>query len=129
MKKQLILLLAISALSFTACENDDVKPMEKITVPPKTSVPVKPVKITSFYPESAKTGAEIAIYGENFGKTISENYVTFDGWDAEVLQVPYEGMVLVRVPSLAAGDYTVSVNANGLTGTSSKALKVIDPKF
>ncbi|CAN5179266.1 hypothetical protein BH23BAC1_BH23BAC1_48660 [soil metagenome] len=123
MKKPLILLLAVFTFSLVACDEEPPNPTKKTAVEPKL------ITITSFSPESVKSGAEIAIYGENFGKTISENYVTFDGWDAEVLQVPYEGMVLVRVPSLAAGDYTVSVNANGLTGTSSKALKVIDPKF
>jgi hypothetical protein len=123
MKKPLILLLAFFTLSLVACDEKPPKPIIK-------AVEFKPITINSFFPESVKRGAEIAIYGENFGKTISENYVTLDGWDAEILQVPYNGMVLIRVPTyLAPGDYTISLNANGLTGTSSKSLKVIDPKF
>jgi hypothetical protein len=130
MKKQLILLLAISALSFTACEKDDVRPLEKITVPPKTTETVKPIVITSFYPASAKTGAEVAIYGENFGQNITDNYVTLNGWESEILHVPHSGMVLIRVPyHLMPGDYSISVHANGLTGTSANTFKVIDPKF
>jgi hypothetical protein len=124
MKKQLILLMTVSALSFTACE----EPIECDPKPQETSVLVKPIVINSFYPESAKTGAEVAIFGENFGNDIKENYVTINGLESEILTVSYSGMILIRVPYyLMPGDYAISVHAHGQTGTSEKTFKVLDP--
>jgi hypothetical protein len=128
MKKQLILLMTVSALSFTACEDTGVEPGEKFPVPPKTTETVKPIVINSFYPESAKTGAEVAIFGENFGNDIKENYVTINGWESEIVTVSYSGMILIKVPNyLRPGDYAISVHAHGQTGTSEKTFKVLDP--
>jgi hypothetical protein len=129
MKKHLILLLAISVFPFIACDrDDDVLPLahsEDFTPPPNTSHKIKPVSITSFYPESVKSGAEVAIMGENFGQSISDNYVTINGWESEILS-----MVMIRVPlHLSPGEYQISLHAKGQTSTATTPLEIIGPKL
>ncbi|CAN5328748.1 hypothetical protein BH23BAC1_BH23BAC1_43780 [soil metagenome] len=122
MKKLLIFVFAICTLSFIACDNNDDE-----AVIPKTSESAPPVTITSIYPESAKSGTDVAIFGENFGETVTDNYVTLNGWDAEIVQVPYQGMVLVRIPlSLQPGNYTIRLSAHGQTCSAPKYLKVVE---
>jgi hypothetical protein len=128
MKKHLIFAFIISAFIFTACDNDDdfVYP---ITAKVVNSKPMERLLISSFSPESAEGGATIAIYGENFGKTVDDNFVTFSGWEVEVTHIPYEGLILVQVPlHLQPGDYQIYVSANGQTGNSDKIFKLITSK-
>ena len=119
MKKQLVLALAITTLSLTSCD-------EGPTITPnwKNENGAKPIAITSFYPESGEGGILLSIFGENFGTSVSGSYVTFNGIDAEVLQVR-PGTVTVRVPlNLAQGDYEISLSARGQRVTSITAFKV-----
>lgn len=118
MKKQIILVLTLSTLLFTACEKDYVAP----TPIPTPGVP--PPSISSFYPESGAGGTVVAIFGANFGESISENYVTFNGMDSPVMQVQ-QGVITARVPMhLAVGDCQVNVSVRGQTVTSPKTFKV-----
>jgi hypothetical protein len=132
MKKSLILLFTISIIPFVACDRDDeilpLIPRENVTSPANTSQQYKPVIITSFYPELVKGGAEVAIFGENFGQRITDHYITINGWELEILNIPREGMVMIRVPlHLPPGDYPISLHTNGQTGTSATPLKIIGP--
>ena len=116
MKTQLILALAFSTLSLIGCEDEQVRP----TNPKPTPQPT----ITSFHPESGAGGAVVAIFGKNFGPSMADNYVTFNGSYSEVMQVQ-PGTIMVRVPlALAQGDYTINVSTRGHTVTSTKTLKV-----
>jgi IPT/TIG domain len=119
MKKQFIFVLAIATLSFTSCEEDHVK----VTNPGYSPV----TKISSFYPESGEGGTVVAIFGENFGPSISDNHVTFNGMYSEVTQVQ-TGTIMVRVPlNIPQGDYQINVSALGQTVTSTRTFKVGDP--
>jgi hypothetical protein len=134
MKKHLILLLAISLFPFIACDRDDddlpLKNSESFTPPPNTTHQIKPVLITSFYPESVKNGAEVAIMGENFGQSITDNYVTINGWESDILSMPREGMIMIRVPlHLSPGEYQISLHAKGQTSTATTPLEIIGPKL
>lgn len=116
MKKQCILALAFSTFALFACEEEPVVN----TTPHAAIAPA----INSFYPESSVCGAEVILSGENFGVSIADNYVTFNGAYAEITGVG-SGMVKVKVPmNLLPGDYTINLSANGLTGTSAKVFKV-----
>ena len=118
MKQTLILVLVIATLSFASCEEDYVKP----AVP--AQVPV--LRISSFYPESGLPGSTVAVFGENFGTAISDNYVTFNGIRSEVTQVQ-SGAIVLRVPlNLPQGDYHINVLARNQTVTSSDSFKVYD---
>jgi hypothetical protein len=117
MKKQLILVLALCTLSLFACEE------EPLAVNPEPHAATAPT-IGSFSPESAACGAAVVISGENFGASLADNYVTFSGAYAEVMEVQ-PGMVRVEVPqNLAAGEYTISLSVNGSTIVSAKAFTI-----
>ncbi|CAN5518141.1 hypothetical protein BH23BAC1_BH23BAC1_15220 [soil metagenome] len=134
MKKQLILAFALSTLLLSACEELPLEP--NFTPKSEKANTFKAINITSFYPESAISGSEIAIYGENFGATITDNFVTFNypgseetetGWSSELIQVPHAGMVLIRIPqNLNPGEYTISLHSNGQTSRSKKPFKIIN---
>ena len=119
MKKQFVLVLAITTLSLTSCDEDP-------TVIPawKNDGGAKPIAITSFYPESGEGGIIVYIFGENFGASVSDSNVTFNGIYSEVLQVR-PGIVTVRVPlNLAQGDYEINLSARGQRVTSTTSFKV-----
>ncbi|WP_373496361.1 IPT/TIG domain-containing protein [Aquiflexum sp.] len=134
MKKQLILALAFFTLLISACEEMTGEPI--FTPESNMSQTLKPISISSFNPVSAISGSEIAIYGENFGASITDNYVTFNypganetetGWASEVVQVPHTGMVLIRLPqNLNPGEYTISLHFDGQTTRSNKPFKIIN---
>jgi hypothetical protein len=117
MKKQLILVLAMSTILFTGCEEDNVN----VTSPGShAAVP----NISSFYPESGPGGSVVAIFGENFGASIADNQVTFNGMYSEVTQVQ-PGTLIVRVPvNLSQGDYQINLSTQGQTVTSMTKFKV-----
>ncbi len=122
MKKPFILVLAISTLSLAACE-------EEYALSNREPEPVAPMIITSFNPESAASGEEITLFGEEFGASISDTYLSFGGYEAEVLQV-YSGSIVVRVPQdLVPGYYSISLSVRGRICTASKAFKVVEPKL
>ncbi len=116
MKKHIILALALFTLSLTACEEEPV-----VNSKPKASIAPT---ISSVFPDTGIIGQEVVIYGENFGASMADNYVTFNGAYAEVTEAG-QGMVRVRVPlDLAPGLYTINLSANGLNGASTKIFKV-----
>jgi len=118
MKKQLVLVLAIAALSLTSCDEDP-----NIIPAWKNDGGAMPITITSFYPESGEVGIVVSIFGENFGTSV-DSKVTFNGIYSEVLQVR-PGIVTVRVPlNLAHGDYKINLSARGQRVTSTTSFKV-----
>lgn len=121
MKKQLILILAVTTFSLTGCEEDYVNPsFVKVLDSEQTLV----TSIRSFYPDSGAGGSVVTIFGENFGASISDNIVTFNGINSDILQVQL-GKIDVRVPlNLAQGDYRITLSTPSQSVTSSKAFKV-----
>lgn len=72
--------------------------------------------ISGFAPESGKVGQEVTISGENFSEVASENRVTFNGKEAEVLTAT-ETELTVKVPSRAgSGPVAVSVGETTAEG-------------
>lgn len=127
MKKQLILAISFFTILLTACEevNPDVA---------HTSESANSPAIHSFNPASAACGTEIVLYGENFGMSILDNFVTFDrsgsaalsGRIAEVTAVSYPGAITVRIPmNLQAGDYQISLETKGKTHTSQRIFEIM----
>jgi IPT/TIG domain len=112
MKTQIILVLTLVASLMSACDDTDPGPTT-IPMPVPTTEPV----IRSVYPSAGAPGSTVAIFGENFGPTSSQNYVTFESVSAEIAYVGY-GVINVLVPNLADGDYAINVNVEGqLAGT------------
>ncbi len=122
MKKQLIFVLALSALPMFSCEEEPV-------IQSKDIISTPAVTITGFYPESAASGATVTLFGANFSTTLTDNYVTFDGTSAAVIQA-YTGTIVVRVPeNLAPGDYTISLSVLGQLSTAPHTFRVVDVRF
>ena len=118
MKKHLIQALAIYTFVLTGCQEDTIIPGWK------NQDGAKPISLTSFYPESGESGIVVTIFGENFGASMSNANVTFDGINSEVLQVQ-PGKILVRVPlNLSQGDYQLAVSVEGQSVSSAKAFRV-----
>jgi hypothetical protein len=110
MKKQIALVLTLAAFLISAC--DDENPVSPRPTPtPQTNAKPEP-EIYSVYPNAGAPGSIVAILGENFAPAISDNYVTFGSSNAEVTYVR-SGVITVRVPSLAEGDYEINVNTPG----------------
>ncbi len=127
MQKQLALVLTLIAFFMTACEDEHVDPTggrnPNDTIPPITQT-IPPVRINAIYPNAGPSGSTVAIFGENFGASTSDNYVTFDSTDAEILYVR-EGMLSVRVPmNLAEGNYSINVSANGRVASAPRMFSV-----
>lgn len=119
MKKPIIIALALFTVSLLACEEDPFMSNSTPSLAPAIS-------IYSFYPEQGKGGDEIAITGENFGKLIGDNYVTFDATGSEIVRFE-PGVITVRVPAtLTPGDYNIFLSANGSTVGAKKAFRVMD---
>ena len=128
MKKQFIFALSFFTIIVMACEE----------INPRVNYPSEPDNwpiVTAFNPEAAECGAEITIYGGNFGASVPENFVTFDSWGseihsgriAEVTQVIQPGVLMVRVPMhLVPGDYSISLQAKGNSHQSEMIFKITD---
>ena len=125
MKKQLAFVLTLTAFLMTACDDEPVptwKHDPNDTIPPITQT-IPPV-INSVYPPAGASGSTVAIFGENFGTSISDNYVTFNSANADVLYVGH-GMLSVRVPlNLAEGTYAINVRANGRAASAPRMFRV-----
>lgn len=123
MKKQLALVLTLTAFLMTACDDEPVRPKWTPGPNPPTQI-ASPVRINSIYPNDGAPGITVAIFGENFGTSISDNYVTFDSVSADVLYVGH-GMLSVRVPmNLAEGSYAINVSANGQVASAPRMFQV-----
>jgi uncharacterized protein (TIGR03437 family) len=122
MKKQLVLVLALTTLSLTSCDESVITPTWK------DDGSATPVSITSFYPEAGEVGTVVSIFGENFGTSVSECNVNFNGTSTDVLQVQ-PGKITVRVPlSLVQGDCEINLSARGQKVTSITSFKVTGEK-
>jgi uncharacterized protein (TIGR03437 family) len=122
MKKQLVLVLAITTLSITSCDEGAITPTWK------NDGGAKPINITSFYPESGAVGIVVSIFGENFGTSVSDSNVTFNGIYSDVLQVQ-PGKITARVPlNLLQGDYEINLSVRGQKVTSATSFKVTGEK-
>ena len=121
MKKQIPLAFALMALLFSAC-ND-----ENSVIPGPPPPPAPEAIIRSVYPNAGAPGSTVAIFGENFGPTISENYVTFSSSTAEVTYVS-EGMLTVIVPTIEDGDYEITVYTGGQVRRAPQMFTVITSK-
>jgi hypothetical protein len=126
MKKQIALVLTLVVSLLTACDNTDPGP----TTPPDVTPHISQVTvIRSVYPSVGTPGSTVAIFGENFGPTVSENYVTFDSVSADITYVGY-GVLNVRVPeNLADGDYSINLNAEGRQTSAPSMFKVTNSPY
>jgi hypothetical protein len=112
MKKQIALVLTLAAFLISACDDENpVNPRPTPMPTPQTNAKPEP-EIYSVYPNAGAPGSIVAILGQNFAPAISDNYVTFGSSNAEVTYVRY-GVITVRVPNLAEGDYEINVNTAG----------------
>jgi hypothetical protein len=119
MKKQIFYILSVTTLLLTACEGEIIEPADRAF---KTAP--EPV-ITSFYPESIVGGSPMVIFGENFGTSLTDNYVTLNGESAEVTHVQHGGVV-VRIPlHLPPGDYIIRLTARGKTAKASSSCTLV----
>ena len=124
MKKQITLVLTLVVSLMTACDNTDPAP-----APPFTDFPSQVTAIRSIYPSVGTPGSTVAIFGENFGPTISENYVTFDSISADITYVGY-GVMNVRVPeNLSDGEYSINLSAEGRQTSAPQIFKVTGSQY
>lgn len=123
MKKQIALVLALVALLFSACNDEDsVTPL-----PGGNLKPLPEPEILSVYPMAGAPGSTVVIFGGNFGSTISENYVTFASSTAEVTYTS-DGVINVIVPNLQDGDYEITVHTRGQVRRAPQMFTVITSK-
>ncbi|HXR79562.1 MAG TPA: IPT/TIG domain-containing protein [Saprospiraceae bacterium] len=84
-----------------------------------------PMVINNMFPSAGAPGSIVAILGENFDTSTSDNYVTFGSSYAEILHVTY-GVLNVRVPmDIPEGDYKISVSSNGQSADAPHVFSVI----
>ncbi|WP_420400662.1 IPT/TIG domain-containing protein [Flagellimonas sp.] len=74
-------------------------------------------KIKKFDPGFGSAGTEVAIYGKNFGATLEENLVKFNGIEAAVTEIIEGGLKAIVPEGDVHGPITVRVEE--VTGTSS----------
>ena len=120
MKKQLVVILAVTTLLLIGCDEYPFDP------PVTYSVPAPEPIITSFYPETLVSGQPMVIFGENFGASLTDNYVTLNGEYAEVTHVQHGGVV-VRIPmNLSPGDYIIRLTVREKIATAAKSCTLIE---
>ena len=124
-RKRLTLLItlaiALAAFLMSACDDE---PEYYKSVPP-TLPPTSPMVIRNMYPSVGAPGSTVAILGENFGTSESNNFVTFGSSYAEILYVTY-GVINVRVPiDIQEGEYRISVSSNGQYADAPRTFSVV----
>ncbi len=116
----LTLAITLGAFLMTACDDDP----EYLNYTTPTLLPTYPMVIRNMYPSTGAPGTTVAILGENFGTSASENFVTFGPSYADILYVSY-GVINVRVPmGIPEGDYMINVSSNGQSADSPRAFTV-----
>ena len=123
-KLTLFATLAVIFASFlmTACEDE---PEYYRSYPSPTLTIPSPMVINNMFPSSGAPGSTVAILGENFDTSTSDNYVTFGQSYAEILYVTY-GVINVRVPmDIPEGDYNIRVSSNGQSADAPHVFSVI----
>jgi photosystem II stability/assembly factor-like uncharacterized protein len=89
----------------------------------KTISTTTSVFISSFSPTSGPAGTSVTITGSNFGATQGTGAVRFGSTNATVTSWT-NTQITATVPSITAGDYTISVIATAGTGQSSTQFTV-----
>jgi hypothetical protein len=79
---------------------------------------IPPPTITSITPASGKVGDAVTIVGTNFGTTISENTVKFNGTTSVVTSASSTQLITTVPAGATTGNVLVSVNGQQVTGTS-----------
>jgi N-acetylneuraminic acid mutarotase len=80
------------------------------------------LKILSFSPESGKEDTEITIKGEGFAALPTENKVTINGTDAEIISSSDSVLIVKVLPATTTGK--ISIKTNGQTVVSSNDFTV-----
>jgi hypothetical protein len=123
-KLTLLATLTVILASFlmTACEDE---PEYYRSYPTPTLPLTPPMVINNMYPSAGAPGSTVAIQGENFDTSTSDNYVTFGSSYAEILYVTY-GVINIRVPKdIPEGDYRIRVSSNGQSADAPHVFSVI----
>lgn len=127
MKTQFALISTLVLFSMIACEEEAVGPTTSPGI--QYSFPTSATVIRSIYPHAGQAGTEVVIFGENFGPTVSDNYVTFNSEPAEITYIGY-GVLSVRVPeNLRSGEYTINLNAGGQAASAPGKFTVTDSPY
>jgi hypothetical protein len=112
--------ITLTSLLMSACEEEPTYG----NYPTPTLPPTYPMVIRNMYPSVGAPGSTVAIIGENFGDSNSNNSVTFGSSYAEILNIAY-GVINVRVPmDIPEGDYTISVSSNGQSADAPRVFTV-----
>jgi hypothetical protein len=116
------LVVILASFLMTACEDE---PKYYRSYPTPTIAPTSSMVISNLYPSAGAPGSTVAIQGENFDTSTSDNYVTFGSSYAEILYVTYS-VINVRVPmDVPEGDYTIRVSSNGQSADAPHLFSVI----
>ncbi|MCA1756353.1 MAG: IPT/TIG domain-containing protein [Bacteroidales bacterium] len=93
-----------------------------------TGIPIIPV-LSSIDPSTGKVGSSVVITGTNFGATISDNVVKFNGAEAVVTEVTLTSITATVPAGATTGDVTVTVDgeSNGLPFTVVESLTLVVP--
>ena len=83
-----------------------------------------PPTITSFAPTNGRPGDQVIITGTNFNLLLATNIVKFNGAPASVTYGSSTQLTVIVPPNATSG--SISVTANGLTGTSVLIFTVFD---
>jgi len=126
LKRRLTLLatfaVVLASFLITACEDE---PEYYRSYPSPTVATTSPMVINNMFPSTGAPGSTVAILGENFDTSTSDNYVTFGSSYAEILYVTY-GVINVRVPmNIPDGDYSIRVSSNGQSADAPHVFSVI----
>ena len=115
------LAITFGAFLMTACEDEPEYSNYTPTLPP-----TYPMVIRNMYPSAGAPGSTVAILGENFGTSASDNHVLFGSSYAEILYITY-GVINVRVPmDIPEGEYRITVSSNGQSADSPSVFTVMN---
>jgi hypothetical protein len=114
------LAITFAAFLMTACEDEPEYSNYTPTLPPTHQMVIR-----NMYPSAGAPGSTVAILGENFGTSASDNHVLFGSSYAEILYITY-GVINVRVPmDIPEGEYRITVSSNGQSADSPRVFTVM----
>ena len=96
------MMLMLTTLCTTSCKDEDDQTEGVFD-------PNKPVTITGFTPETLGGGADMVLYGDNFGNDISRVKVTLGGKDAKVIGVNNNSLYCLMPMGAFDGNIQVSI--------------------
>lgn len=94
-------LLALVSFCFVSCKDDDEGG--------EAFNPDKPIVITDFSPKEVALGANLILYGENFGNDVSKVRVKIGGQSARVVSVKNTSLYCIVPAKAYDGDIQVSI--------------------